>query len=65
MALLIKNGEIVTATERFTADIWCEGETITRIGEGLEAPPGAEVVDAAGKFVFPGFINPHVHEGHA
>ncbi len=32
MALLIKNGEIVTARERLAADIYCEGETITRIG---------------------------------
>ena len=61
MALLIQNGEIVTATKRYMADIWCEGETISRIGEGLKAPQNAEVVDAAGKLVFPGFIDPHVH----
>ncbi len=61
MALLIKNGEIVTADSRSKADIYCEGETITRIGAGLEAPPGAQVVDATGKYVFPGFIDPHVH----
>jgi dihydropyrimidinase len=61
MALLIKNGEIVTASERYKADIWCEGETITSIGPNLSAPPSAQVIDAAGKFVFPGFIDPHVH----
>ena len=61
MPLLIKNGEIVTATERYRADIFCEGETITRIGRHLKAPAGAEVIDAKGKFVFPGFIDPHVH----
>lgn len=61
MGLLIKNGEIVTATERYVADIWCEGETITRIGRGLQAPAGAEIVDATGKYVFPGFIDPHTH----
>jgi dihydropyrimidinase len=61
MPLLIRNGEIVTAESRTRADIFCEGETITRIGTGLEAPPGTEVVDAAGKYVFPGFIDPHVH----
>src|SRR5580693_1316663 len=61
MALLIRNGEIVTADARYRADIWCEGETITRIGPGLTAPPDAEVIDAAGKLVFPGFIDPHVH----
>ncbi len=61
MSLLIKNGEIVTAGERFKADILCEGETISRIGNGLEAPAKATVVDAKGKYVFPGFIDPHVH----
>lgn len=61
MALLIKNGEVVTADSRGVADIFCEGETITRVGSGLEAPPGTEVIDAAGKYVFPGFIDPHVH----
>jgi dihydropyrimidinase len=61
MALLVKNGEIVTADSRYLADVWCEGETITRIGSGLTAPPGAEVIDATGRFVFPGFIDPHVH----
>jgi dihydropyrimidinase len=61
MALLIKNGEIVTADTRSRADVWCEGETITCIGANLPAPPGAEVIDATGKFVFPGFIDPHVH----
>ncbi len=61
MSLLIKNGEIVTADSRYTADIWCAGETITRIDRDIAPPPGAEVIDARGKFVFPGFIDPHVH----
>ncbi len=61
MSLLIKNGEIVTADARYVADIWCEGETITRIDRDIAPPPGAEVVDAAGKYVFPGFIDPHTH----
>jgi dihydropyrimidinase len=38
-----------------------EGETIAAIGEGLSAPAGAEVLDAGGCLVFPGFIDPHVH----
>jgi dihydropyrimidinase len=61
MALLIKNGEIVTAGERYVADIWCEDETITQIGKDLPTPAGAEVIDATGKYVFPGFVDPHVH----
>ena len=61
MPLLIKNGEIITADSRYKADIYCEDETITRIGPDLEAPPDAEVIDASGQYVFPGFIDPHVH----
>ncbi len=61
MPLLIKNGEIVTASQRYVADILCEGETITRIDRDLTAPPDAEVIDASGKYVFPGFIDPHTH----
>src|SRR2546430_8580457 len=61
MALFIKNGEIVTAAARYHADIVCDDDTITRIGAGLVAPAGAEVIDAAGKPIFPGFIDPHVH----
>jgi dihydropyrimidinase len=61
MPLLIKNGEIITPSERYTADIWCENETVTRIDRNIAPPPGAEVIDAKGKYVFPGFIDPHVH----
>jgi len=61
MALLIRNGEIVTVDSRVRGDIFVEQETITRIGENLEAPAGAEIIDAAGKLVFPGFIDPQVH----
>lgn len=61
MPLLVKNGEILTADSRYRADIFAEDETITRIGNNLNAPPGTEVVDASGQYVFPGFIDPHVH----
>jgi dihydropyrimidinase len=61
MSLLIKNGEIVTAGGRYVADILCIDETIARIDRGIVPPKGAEVIDASGKFVFPGFIDPHVH----
>jgi dihydropyrimidinase len=61
MALLIRNGEIVTVGSRVHADIYVEKETITRIGRNLEAPADAEMIDANGKMIFPGFIDPHVH----
>ena len=61
MALLIKGGEIVTAESRSRGDIFIEDETITHIGLDFTAPPRAEVIDATGKLIFPGFIDPHVH----
>ncbi|HEX4274005.1 MAG TPA: dihydropyrimidinase [Bryobacteraceae bacterium] len=61
MPLLIQNGEIITADSRTKADILAEGETITKIGRGLEVPPGTEVIDATDHLIFPGFIDPHVH----
>src|SRR5260221_13619393 len=61
MALLIRNGEIVTVDSRVHGDIYVENQAITRIGKNLDAPPNAEIIDATGKLIFPGFIDPHVH----
>jgi len=64
MPLLIQGGRLITATDDYQADIYCQGETISRIEPAIDPktlPPGTEVVDAAGKYVFPGFIDPHVH----
>ena len=61
MTLLIANADIVNADGRRRADILCEGETITRIDRGITPPSGAEVIDATGKLVFPGLIDPHTH----
>src|SRR5512146_1771606 len=60
MTTLIKNGTLLTASETFEADILIEGERIARIGRGLEAG-SAEVIDASGKLVMPGGIDPHTH----
>ena len=61
MPLLIRNAEIINSDGRSRGDIYVENETITRVGANLDAPPGAEVIDATRKLVFPGFIDPHVH----
>jgi dihydropyrimidinase len=61
MGLLIKNGLLVDSEGRQEADLYCENETITKIGQNLDVPEGTEVIDAKGKYVFPGFIDPHVH----
>ncbi len=60
MATIIKNGTLITATETFEADILIEGEKISLIGKDLQHP-NAEVIDAAGKLIVPGGIDPHVH----
>ncbi|MBA3579717.1 MAG: dihydropyrimidinase [Gemmatimonadaceae bacterium] len=65
MALLIRGGRIITATDDYVADVYCADETITRIEPSIDPkslpPKDLEVIDAAGKYVFPGFIDPHVH----
>lgn len=60
MSLLIKNGRIITADADFTADILVVGETIELIGRNLVVKADTEI-DAGGKLVFPGGIDPHVH----
>lgn len=61
MALLIKNGELVTHKGRRRADVLCDDGRIVRVADCIESPRGADVVDAAGCYVFPGFVDPHVH----
>jgi dihydropyrimidinase len=60
MSLLIKSGTIITASETFVGDIQVEGERIAAIGTGIEAS-GSQVIDATGKLVMPGGIDPHTH----
>ncbi len=60
MSILIKNGRIVTASEDYIADLYIEGEKITAIGKNLNVKADKEI-DATGKLVFPGGIDPHVH----
>jgi dihydropyrimidinase len=61
MGLLIRGGEIVTPDTRYKAEIYVEDQTVTTIGKDLPVPPGTEIIDATGKWIFPGFIDPHVH----
>ncbi len=60
MATLIKNGTLVTASETFQSDISIENETISKIGKDLQHP-NADILDASGKLILPGGIDPHVH----
>lgn len=60
MTTIIKNGTLITAEGSFQADLLIEEEKIVQVGPGLQAP-GAEVVDASGRLIMPGGIDPHVH----
>ena len=61
MSILIRGGTVVTAEQSFRADVYCDGGIIAAIGDELDAPAGAEVVDAGGLYVMPGGIDPHTH----
>ncbi len=65
MTLLIKNGLLHDAVNRepYKADILIEGDKIRAIGEDLPSPEDAEVLDAAGLDVWPGFVDAHTHIG--
>lgn len=60
MRKLIRNGTIVTAADTFQADLLIEDEKIKSIGK-YYVYPDAEVINAEGKLVFPGGIDPHTH----
>ena len=60
MSVLIKGGRIITATGRYVADVYTEGDKIKTIGSELDYPAD-EIVDASGKYVLPGAIDPHTH----
>ncbi|KAF0106982.1 MAG: dihydropyrimidinase [Anaerolineaceae bacterium] len=59
-ALLIRNGTLVTDISTFAADLLVRDGKIAAIGPGLQAPD-AEAVDASGKLILPGGVDPHVH----
>jgi dihydropyrimidinase len=63
MQTLIRNGHIVTAVDSYVADILIEGETIALIGQDLTSIVGSvdRTINAAGKLVLPGGIDPHTH----
>ncbi|QDA61727.1 dihydropyrimidinase [Hymenobacter jejuensis] len=59
-SLLIKNGRVVTADSDGVCDVLIDGETIVALGRNL-AVQADQVIDATGKLVMPGGIDPHVH----
>src|SRR5689334_4109327 len=61
MSLLIRGGTVVDSTHSYRADVLCVAGKIAQVGPDLDAPAGAQVVDAGGLLVMPGGIDPHTH----
>jgi dihydropyrimidinase len=60
MSVLIKGGRVITAADDYVADVYIEGEHITLIGSHLDIPAD-KTIDARGKYVLPGAVDPHTH----
>src|SRR5216117_454853 len=60
MSVLIKGGRIVTAADDYVGDVYVDSERISLIGESLDVSAD-KVIDAAGKYVLPGCVDPHTH----
>jgi len=60
MTTLVKNGTVVTASDRYQADVYIDKGVVSLIGQGLNLPADT-VIDASGKLVMPGGIDVHTH----
>ncbi|HEV8603160.1 MAG TPA: dihydropyrimidinase [Gaiellaceae bacterium] len=60
MSVLIKGGRIVTAADDYVGDIFIDNGTVSLIGESLDVAAD-KTIDATGKYVIPGAIDPHTH----
>ncbi|MFW9944812.1 MAG: dihydropyrimidinase [Candidatus Sifarchaeia archaeon] len=59
--LVVKNGTVVTAVDEFVADVGVYDGKVALIAKDIAAGPDTQLVDAKGKYVFPGGIDVHVH----
>jgi cytosine/adenosine deaminase-related metal-dependent hydrolase len=65
LPILLKGGTIVSMDPKIgefaTGDVLIDGRKIAAVGAGVKAPPQAQVIDAAGTIVIPGFVDAHRH----
>jgi dihydropyrimidinase len=63
MSLLISNGRVITASDDYVADVFCDNGIITAIGRDLPAHryQADRTIDASGRYVLPGGIDVHTH----
>jgi dihydropyrimidinase len=59
-SVLIKGGRVITAADDYVGDVYVENERISLIGESLDVEAD-KVIDASGKYVLPGGVDPHTH----
>ncbi|XP_065165459.1 dihydropyrimidinase isoform X2 [Atheta coriaria] len=59
--LIIKNGKVVNETGILEDDVFIEDGIIKQIGKNLIIPGGTRVIDARGRYILPGGIDPHTH----
>jgi dihydropyrimidinase len=59
--LLVRGGIVVTEQGRRGADVLCRDGRIVAVGDAIEAPGTAEIINADGCYVMPGGIDPHTH----
>ncbi|HWF73160.1 MAG TPA: dihydropyrimidinase [Solirubrobacteraceae bacterium] len=60
MSVLIRGGRIITAADDYFADVFIDDESVSLIGRALDVQAD-RVIDASGKYVLPGAIDPHTH----
>ncbi|MFZ0215258.1 MAG: dihydropyrimidinase [Candidatus Dormiibacterota bacterium] len=60
MTVLIKGGHVVTASDDYLGDVYIDGGVVSMIGASLDLPAD-RVIDAGGKYVLPGAVDPHTH----
>jgi len=58
---VIRGGTVVTPTDTFEADVGIDGERIAGVGNVETMPEADTVIDAEGKLLLPGVVDPHVH----
>ena len=61
MTTIIRGGTIVNADRAFRGDVLCFGDKIVAVGDSIDAPANATVIDAGGQYVMPGGIDTHTH----
>ena len=61
MTTIIRGGTVVNADRAFQSDVLCVDGQIVALGPNLEAPAGAQVIDALGQYLMPGGIDTHTH----